>query len=69
MQTGSVRERMFTMRMSKEESDRLDALAEHFGLNAVGVLRLLMKEKTRELGIEPAPPPAKPAPKPARRRK
>ena len=51
VQTDDMRERMFTMRLSKEESDRLDALAEHFGINAVGIIRMLLKEKARELGM------------------
>lgn len=66
MQTEAMRERMFTMRLSREESARLDALADHFGLNGVGVIRMMLKEKARELGVEPPPaaPPSKPARKP-----
>lgn len=44
---------MFTMRLSKDESERLDRLAEHYGLNGVGVIRMLLKEKARELGVDP----------------
>ena len=43
MQTDAMRERMFTMRLSELEGDRLDALAKHYGLNAVGVIRMLLK--------------------------
>jgi hypothetical protein len=46
---------MFTMRLSQDESDRLDALASHFGLNGVGVIRMLLKEKARQLGLEGVP--------------
>lgn len=53
MHTEEMRERMFTMRLSKEESDRLDALAEHYGLNGVGVIRMLLKREARSVGIEP----------------
>ncbi len=61
MQNQPVRERLFTMRMSEEEWQRADALAKHFGLNLAGVIRMVLKEKARELGVEPAvtvPPPA-----------
>lgn len=65
----NLRERLFTMRMSEEEWQRADALAKHFGLNLAGVIRMVLKEKARELGVEPAPvapPPARPA-KPRKR--
>ena len=52
MHSEAMRDRMFTMRLSADEGARLDALAEHFGLNAVGTIRMLLKEKSRELGIE-----------------
>ena len=57
MQTAAdVRERLFTMRMSEEEWQRADALAKHFGLNLAGVIRMVLKEKARELGVEPLAP-------------
>lgn len=58
VQTDAMRERMFTMRLSKEESERLDALAAHFGLNGAGVIRMMLKEKARELGVDPPASPA-----------
>ena len=46
MQTGAVaREKLFNMRMSAEEWERLDFLAKHYGLNAAGVLRMLVKRE------------------------
>lgn len=59
-QTAEMRERLFTMRMSEEEWQRADAIAKHFGLNLAGAVRMLLKEKARELGVEPraAPPPS-----------
>lgn len=64
MHTDAMRDRMFTMRLSADEGARLDALAEHFGLNAVGTIRMLLKEKAREVGLEvPAPTPKTKAPK------
>jgi hypothetical protein len=49
VQANEMRERMFTMRLSAEESARLDALAEHYGLNAAGLIRMLLKKEQREL--------------------
>jgi len=61
MQTGDVaRDKLFNMRMSADEWARLEALAEHFGLNAAGVLRMLTKEKCRELGLSTDAPAKKP---------
>jgi len=45
LDSGGMRERLFTMRMSDEESQRLDALAKHYALNAAGVLRMLVKRE------------------------
>jgi predicted DNA-binding protein len=41
----AMREKLFTMRMSDEESTRLDTVAKHYGLNAAGVLRMLVKRE------------------------
>lgn len=49
MQTDVVRERLFTMRMSEDEYQRLEALAAHYGLNGAGVIRMLMIERAREI--------------------
>ena len=67
MQTAEMRERLFTIRMNEEESARLDALAGHFGLSAAGVVRMLLKDKERELGL--APPPVVAPKKPAKVKK
>lgn len=40
-----AREKLFKMRMSEEESARLDAVRKHYGLNASGAIRMLIKEK------------------------
>jgi hypothetical protein len=46
MQTGAVaRDKLFNMRMSEEEWGRLEFLTEHYGLNAAGVLRMLLKRE------------------------
>lgn len=41
----SMREKLFTMRMSQEESARLEAVATHYGLNAAGAIRMLVKRE------------------------
>jgi antitoxin component of RelBE/YafQ-DinJ toxin-antitoxin module len=51
--SAAVREQMVTIRMNDEEAERAHALAEHFGINVSGVVRMLLKEKARSLGIEP----------------
>lgn len=33
------------MRLSKEESDRLDSLMVHYGLNGASVIRMLLKRE------------------------
>jgi predicted DNA-binding protein len=43
--TAGMRERLFTMRMSDEESQRLEAVAKHYALNAAGVIRMLVKRE------------------------
>jgi predicted DNA-binding protein len=40
---------MFTMRLSDEEGTRLDSIAEHYGLNGVGVIRMLLKREADKL--------------------
>ncbi len=55
MQTAPVaRDKLFNMRMSAEEWARLEALANHYALNAAGVLRMLVKERYDEV-VQPRP--------------
>jgi predicted DNA binding CopG/RHH family protein len=56
VQNADMRERMFTMRLSEEESTRLDKLAAHYGLNAAGLIRMLLKKEERGLASELASP-------------
>jgi hypothetical protein len=44
-----MRERLFTMRLSDEESERLEAVSKHYGLNAASTIRMLVKQKHDEL--------------------
>jgi hypothetical protein len=62
MQTEPMREKMFTLRLSEEEMARLDFLSKHFGLNAAGLIRMLLKEKERDIGAAPAVTPLKKKP-------
>src|SRR5687768_4818156 len=39
-----MRERLFTMRISEEESSRFERVAKHYGLNVAGTIRMLMKQ-------------------------
>lgn len=41
----SMREKLFTMRMSADENARLEAVATHYGLNGAGVIRMLLKRE------------------------
>jgi predicted DNA-binding protein len=59
-----AREKLFNMRMSAEEWTRLEYLAKHYGLNAAGVLRMLVKGDVDRLhretqALAPAPKPRK----------
>ena len=48
--TASMRERLFTMRMSDEEYSRMEEVSKHYGLNAAGVIRMLVKREYDSLG-------------------
>lgn len=49
MQTDSMREKLFTIRMTEEERERAERLANHHGLNVAGLLRMLLKKEEREI--------------------
>jgi hypothetical protein len=51
----SMREKLFTMRMSEDESWRLERVARHHGLNAAATVRMLIKREFDQVaaaGIE-----------------
>lgn len=56
MQTDAMRERLFTMRMSAEESARMEAVSAHYALNAASLIRMLIKREADSLGIAAEPP-------------
>jgi hypothetical protein len=49
----TMRERLFTMRMSGEEAERLDLVAAHYGLNAASLIRMLLKREETALKVPP----------------
>lgn len=52
MQTADlVRAKTFNIRFSEEESERLDAVAEHYALTAAGVIRMLVKREADRIGM------------------
>ncbi|MEO7033684.1 MAG: hypothetical protein ABI548_07375 [Polyangiaceae bacterium] len=58
--TAAMRERLFTMRMSEEESSRLEEVSKYYALNAAGVIRMLVKRehdnlRTEATGFGPGP--------------
>jgi predicted DNA-binding protein len=53
MRTESMRERQMNVRLSPEEAERLDALAERYGLSGPNVVRMLIKRESDAVGITP----------------
>ena len=53
------RPKVFNMRMSAEEWERLASLAEHYSLNAAGIVRMLVKERFDALAEPERTKPAK----------
>lgn len=67
MQTVEMREKTFNIRMSAEETERLEAVATHHGLTAASVIRMLVKHEAEKIGFKPsATPAAKPSKKTTR---
>jgi hypothetical protein len=62
MNLATVREKQLNVRLTPEESDRFDRVAAHFGLSPAALVRMLVIEKARQLGLEPSPvaPPSRP---------
>jgi hypothetical protein len=58
-----MRERMFTMRLSEDESRRLDRVAAHYGVNVANPIRMLLKREDDAIGGAPEPTKAKKTPK------
>jgi hypothetical protein len=40
-----MRERQLNVRLSEEESERLETVASHYGLNAAAIIRMLLKRE------------------------
>lgn len=55
-----MRERQINVRVSEAEGVRMDAVAEHYGLNPQALLRFLVKREADTLKIAAAPLQKKP---------
>lgn len=53
----ALREEQLNVRLNPEEAARFQRVADHYGLTPAAMVRMLVKEKERELGLIPAPPP------------
>lgn len=60
-----MREKLFTMRMSPEETERLEKVAAHYALTSAAVIRMLIKREADQI-VDVTPKPAK---KPAKVKK
>ena len=58
-----MRERQLNIRLSEEESTRVDLVAEHYGLNVAALLRMLVKREFDALPLEVKKAPKKSAKK------
>ena len=52
MQADVIRLAQLNVRLSPEEMERAKRLAEHYGVTPANVVRLLLKERARELGLD-----------------
>ena len=52
----TMRERLLTMRMSDEEHSRALLVANHYGLNIAGVVRMLLKREETSIAAVTASP-------------
>lgn len=55
MQAEVIRLAQLNVRLSPEEMDRAKRLAEHYGVTPANVVRMLLKERARELGLDDEP--------------
>jgi hypothetical protein len=65
---GMAKDHVFHFRLDETDRGRLDALAAHYSAPVATVVRILVAEKFRELGLEVPPAPAS-ASSPARPKK
>ena len=72
MHADVIREEQLNVRLSPEEMARARRLAEHYGVTPANVVRLLLKDRARELGLDAGATPAsqrEPRPKPAAKKR
>jgi antitoxin component of RelBE/YafQ-DinJ toxin-antitoxin module len=60
MQPDVIREEQLNVRLSPAEMRRARQLADHYGVTPANVVRMLLKERARELGIDDATAPPVP---------
>lgn len=66
MHSEVMRAKLFNIRLSDEEWARVESLCEHYGLNAAGLFRMLLRKEEREVLDGDRSPAAKPS-KPKKR--
>ena len=60
MQPDVIREEQLNVRLSPDEMKRARRLAEHYGVTPANVVRLLLKERARDLGLDDGASPSAP---------
>lgn len=68
MQAEVIRLAQLNVRLSPDEMDRAKRLAEHYGVTPANVVRMLLKDRARELGLDTEPTAATPR-KPATKKR
>lgn len=48
-----IRGKLFTVRMTGEERERAERLASHYGITVASLIRMLFKDRERELDLVP----------------
>lgn len=52
MHADVIRQEQLNVRLSPEEMKRAKKLAEHYGVTPANVVRMLLRERARELGLD-----------------
>jgi antitoxin component of RelBE/YafQ-DinJ toxin-antitoxin module len=55
MQADVIREEQLNVRLSPAEMRRARQLAEHYGVTPANVVRMLLKDRARDLGLDDSP--------------
>lgn len=57
MDADVIREEQLNVRLSPTEMDRARRLSEHYGVTPANVVRMLLRERARDLGLDGGAPP------------